>query len=77
MGGNPVPLMKHIRPATAAVAPGGDLIVTVGRRLYVSNLAFATSWQSLKDHFAQAGNVLYANVMAGPDGRSKGCALSF
>jgi hypothetical protein len=34
-----------------------------GRRCYVGNLAWRTSWQDLKDHFKPCGNVVYANVM--------------
>lgn len=43
------------------------------KRLYVGQLAWGVTWQSLKDHFKQAGNVLHADVMT-EDGstRSKG-----
>jgi RNA recognition motif-containing protein len=34
-----------------------------GRRCYVGNLAWRTSWQDLKDHFKPCGIVVYANVM--------------
>ena len=37
--------------------------VPVGRRLYVNNLSYDTTWTSLKDHFRSAGNVLYADVL--------------
>ena len=37
--------------------------IPVGRRLYVNNLSFDTTWASLKDHFRSAGNVLYADVL--------------
>mmetsp|Transcript_23139 Transcript_23139/g.28441 ORF Transcript_23139/g.28441 Transcript_23139/m.28441 type:complete len:325 (-) Transcript_23139:227-1201(-) len=48
--------------------------VKVGKRLFVQNLAFRTSWQDLKDHFRQAGNVVHASIMK--DGnRSKGCGI--
>mmetsp|Transcript_11972 Transcript_11972/g.19225 ORF Transcript_11972/g.19225 Transcript_11972/m.19225 type:complete len:180 (-) Transcript_11972:236-775(-) len=43
--------------------------------LYVGNLAWTTSWQRLKDHFKQAGEVTFADIPAGPDGRSKGFGL--
>ena len=43
--------------------------------MYVGNLAWETSWQDLKDHFRQAGEVTHADVMIGADGRSKGCGL--
>ena len=52
----------------AAVAPG------TGKRIFVSNLAWETSWQDLKDHFKQAGNVVYADVLRDGD-RSKGCGI--
>ncbi|CAM9720996.1 unnamed protein product, partial [Hapterophycus canaliculatus] len=40
--------------------------------VFTSNLAFEVQWQDLKDHFRQAGSVLRADVIVGPDGRSKG-----
>lgn len=43
--------------------------------VYVGNLAFETSWQDLKDHMRQAGNVDQANIISSDDGRSKGCGL--
>jgi len=49
-----------------------------GRRVYVGNLAWSVSWQDLKDFFKkQCGEeeVLRADVMTGPDGRSKGCGV--
>ncbi len=44
-------------------------------RLYVGSLDYSVSWQDLKDHFKQAGNVVYANVMLDDNGRSKGCGI--
>ena len=46
-----------------------------GNKVYVGNLAWETSWQDLKDHFRQVGEVLHADIMLGADGRSKGCGL--
>ena len=46
-----------------------------GCRVYVGNLSYETSWQTLKDHFREAGNVVHADVMQEPSGRSKGCGL--
>jgi len=43
--------------------------------VYVGNLSWETSWQSLKDHFRSAGEVTHADVMTEPNGRSKGCAI--
>jgi len=48
--------------------------IRVGKRVYVGNLAFSTSWQKLKDHFKQVGKVVFANVME-EGGRSKGCGI--
>lgn len=46
------------------------------RRVYVGNLSWSVNWQSLKDfmksHDLDATRV---DVMTGPDGRSKGCAI--
>ena len=33
------------------------------------------TWQDLKDHMRSAGDVVRADVMTEPDGRSKGCGL--
>ena len=33
------------------------------------------AWQDLKDHFKLAGNVIRADVMTEPNGRSKGCGI--
>ena len=43
--------------------------------MYVGNLSWGVTWQSLKDHFKSAGNVVRANVTTGSDGRSKGWGL--
>lgn len=46
------------------------------KRVYVGNLTFSVSWQDLKDHMKSTGlDVTKANVMSGPDGRSKGCGI--
>ena len=34
-----------------------------GKRCFVGNLAWRTSWQDLKDKFREVGTVVYANVM--------------
>ena len=44
-------------------------------KVYVGNLSWETSWQDLKDHFRQVGEVLHADIMTGADGRSKGCGM--
>ena len=40
----------------------------IGKRCYVGNLAWRTSWQDLKDKFRECGQVVYANVMRTEDG---------
>jgi len=53
--------------------------VRVAKRVYVGNLSWQVSWQDLKDHFRQAGEVVYADVMTEGGqsgvGRSKGCGI--
>mmetsp|Transcript_1009 Transcript_1009/g.6356 ORF Transcript_1009/g.6356 Transcript_1009/m.6356 type:complete len:134 (+) Transcript_1009:363-764(+) len=49
--------------------PVGDL-PKIGRRCFVGNLAWSTSWQDLKDHFRDAGTVVYCNVTREPSGES-------
>ncbi|MEK7298360.1 MAG: RNA-binding protein [Candidatus Margulisiibacteriota bacterium] len=45
----------------------------MSKKLYIGNLAYATTEQSLKDTFSQAGNVVSASVITHRDtGRSKG-----
>jgi RNA recognition motif-containing protein len=46
-----------------------------GRRVYIGNLSWGVSWQDLKDHMREAGEVTRADIMTGPDGRSKGCGI--
>ncbi|KAI8812370.1 hypothetical protein BJ742DRAFT_673974 [Cladochytrium replicatum] len=45
---------------------------TAGRQIFIGNLPYIVAWQDLKDLFRQAGNVVRADVMEGPDRRSKG-----
>jgi RNA recognition motif-containing protein len=52
-----------------------DGMMRIGKRCYVSNLAWRTSWQDLKDKFRDCGTVVYANVTRGDDGRSKGWGI--
>jgi RNA recognition motif-containing protein len=55
--------------------PLGGGFVSIGRRVWVGNLSFETSWQQLKDHFKVAGHVLHADIMQDVEGRSKGCGI--
>eukprot|EP00299_Pterocystis_sp_00344_P013759 c6776_g1_i1.p1 GENE.c6776_g1_i1~~c6776_g1_i1.p1 ORF type:complete len:217 (+),score=55.18 c6776_g1_i1:65-715(+) len=55
------------------MAEGGEGVVS--RRVYVGNLDWSVAWQDLKDHMAQCGVVVFANVFRYEDGRSKGCGI--
>lgn len=48
--------------------------VRIGKRCYVGNLAWKTSWQDLKDKFRECGSVVYANVMRDDDGEWARCS---
>lgn len=43
--------------------------------VYIGNLAYSVSWQSLKDYMRSAGSVKHVDILSNPDGTSKGCAL--
>merc|ERR1719469_253133 len=43
-----------------------------GAQLFVGNLSYDTSWQDLKDHFRQSGDVERVEVIEDQDGRKKG-----
>jgi len=45
---------------------------TAGAQVFVSNLPYETSWQDLKDEFRKVGEVVRAEILMAPDGRSKG-----
>ena len=45
-------------------------------RVYVGNLAWEVTWKELKDHMkSSGGEVTRADILASPDGRSKGCGI--
>lgn len=54
---------------------GGDAAMAQDRRVYVGNLAYHIQWDQLKDFMRQAGNVVFADVMKLPNGKSKGCGI--
>jgi len=56
-------------------AESEDLADAQSRRVYVGNIPWDVAWQDLKDHMRQAGEVLFAEVLKNPDGRSKGCGI--
>ncbi|KAG0284556.1 hypothetical protein BGZ96_011083 [Linnemannia gamsii] len=45
------------------------------RRIYVGNLSYDVAWTDLKDFMREVGPVAHADVLLGPDGRSKGCGV--
>lgn len=51
-------------------------VMRIGKRCYVGNLAWKTSWQDLKDKFRDVGNVVYANVMRDDGGRLVAAGLT-
>ena len=51
---------------------GGGAGGAGGRTVFVGNLPFTTTWQDLKDAFASAGRISRADMLQGPDGKSKG-----
>lgn len=54
------------------VSRGNDV---AGAKVYVGNLSWDVKWQDLKDYMRKAGEVLHADILETPDGRSKGCGL--
>jgi RNA recognition motif-containing protein len=79
--GLPAPGGRGGGAALAAVAPSSPrgpsaaIAAEPGTKVFVGNLSFETSWQDLKDHFRQVGEVMHADVMQSADGRSKGCGM--
>ena len=55
-----------------AAAAGSEV---KSRRVYVGNLSWDVTWQDLKDHMRDAGEVSFAEVMMEGQGRSKGCGI--
>ncbi|CAK9071720.1 unnamed protein product [Durusdinium trenchii] len=56
----------------------GKVSMTSGNtRVFVGNLPYSSSWQDLKDHMRQAGEVLFCEILPEPGTAlgSKGCGL--
>eukprot|EP00600_Ochromonadales_sp_CCMP1393_P000970 CAMPEP_0174979898 /NCGR_PEP_ID=MMETSP0004_2-20121128/15055_1 /TAXON_ID=420556 /ORGANISM="Ochromonas sp., Strain CCMP1393" /LENGTH=198 /DNA_ID=CAMNT_0016231513 /DNA_START=1 /DNA_END=598 /DNA_ORIENTATION=+ len=49
--------------------------VGLSNRVYVGNLSWDVAWQDLKDHMKSVGEVVRADVLMEPNGRSKGCGV--
>jgi len=56
-------------PAAAASAGSAD------RRLYVGGVGYDVSWMALKDHFSQAGDVVYCEAKTDGSGLHRGFAI--
>lgn len=56
------------RGSTGPVVEGSR----VNRQVFVGNLPYTVSWQELKDVFGEIGTIIRADILIGPDGRSKG-----
>lgn len=66
-GGGPSPYARGGGEGRGAASPPGV-------RVFVGNLGYRVSWQTLKDHCGSKGqSVLHANILTFPDGRSKVC----
>ena len=52
-----------------------DEPISKGTQLYVGNLSYDTTWQDLKEHFKEAGEVVRADVKSSENGRSKGFGI--
>ncbi|CAK0784272.1 hypothetical protein CVIRNUC_007476 [Coccomyxa viridis] len=63
--------------AVGDVEPAADegSYMRIGKRCFISNLSFKTSWQDLKDKFREVGNVVYANVTRDENGKSRGWGI--
>lgn len=62
--------MEASEPRPSRGGKGGQL--QRGPRVFISNLDYNVSWQALKDHMRQAGNVLFAKIFEGRGGKSTG-----
>ena len=51
----------------------GTDAVTVGRRVFVGNLSYDTTWADLKDHFKAAGRVAHADILTVRAAEHAGC----
>lgn len=66
---NGVPSFGMHNTNRAAVAAAAHSVQA--HRVYVGNLPYAVGWRELKDFMREAGEVSFAEVLMGPDGRSK------
>ena len=58
----------NVREDRDAVSGGGGYSGG-NNRVYVQGLPWTSSWQSVKDLFREAGNVLHVDILSNADGR--------
>ena len=66
---------KHQQQQQSSGGPVAAPRLGLSRFVYVGNLSYDVVWQDLKDHMKTVGEVVHADVMLEPSGRSKGCGL--
>lgn len=59
----------------AVSGSAGQHVAQVGRKVFVSNLNYETTWQQLKDHFKTVGPVTYCTILKDKEGKSKGLGI--
>jgi len=65
----------HGRNRAVYHSTGGDTVDS-SCRVYIGNLDWGVTWRELKDHMKATGcEITRADVLASPDGRSKGCGI--
>jgi len=67
--------MEDVQAPVPMEGNGMDQNRSNRKRVYVGNLSYASSWQDLKDHMRQAGEVVFADVFMTESGYSKGCGV--
>lgn len=73
-GGHRITLSFHKEGGNQGSTPRST--VQTPSRLYVGNLAYEVTWEDLKDHFRNAGEIVVrADVAQDSDGRSKGYGI--
>jgi RNA recognition motif-containing protein len=66
--------VREDRETSSQAGGGGQTVHNTS--VYVRNLAPETSWQDLKDHMRQAGNVDSATILSNATGESIGCGMA-
>jgi RNA recognition motif-containing protein len=59
--------------ATTTTTTTTTTTAPAGTRVFIGNLPFSATWQDVKDHFQPTA--VFAKVLMGSDGRSRGCGI--